>query len=90
MVRIQRRQTIGVQYFARPFVAHVEDTDLKLARRHVAEAEVRIEAQRRLIERLEDAGQPTDLAAQLLTSLEDTMVQMRAHCSYLERAFREG
>lgn len=69
-------------------MAEAEDAELAMARRHVAEGEVRIEAQKDLIGRLEDAGQPTELAEQLLASLEATMAQMRAHRDYLERAAR--
>jgi hypothetical protein len=67
-------------------VADPDESDLSMARRHIVEAELHIDAQRRLIAKLEEAGQPTELAEQLLTSLEDTLAQMRVHCDYLERA----
>lgn len=66
-------------------VAQPEDPELTMARRHLAEGEARIGAQRRMIDRLEDLGQPTDLAEQLLACLEGTMTQMQAHYAYLLR-----
>lgn len=69
-------------------MADLDDRDLTMARRHVAEAKVRIAAQRRLVTRLETAGRPSELAQQLLVSLEETMTQMQIHCDYLERAHR--
>jgi hypothetical protein len=71
-------------------MAAVIETELQMARRHVAEGRARIEAQEQLISRLHDLGQPTELAEQLLALLKDTIVQMQAHKAYLERAERGG
>jgi hypothetical protein len=62
---------------------------LELARRHVREANVRVDAQRRLIARLEVGGHPTRVAEDLLDSLLETTHQMEVHRDYLEgRAHR--
>ena len=60
-------------------------SDLELARRHLEEADVRIERQRELVAELHDRGQPTALAHDLLASLIETRRQMRAHYDYLRR-----
>jgi hypothetical protein len=57
--------------------------DLVLARRHLVEAHVRIDKQRRLIAHLEEGGHPLTLAEQLLSSLIATTEQMQAHHDYL-------
>jgi hypothetical protein len=62
-------------------VVHSEELDM--ARRHVAEGAARVAKQRQLVENLEADGYPTELAHQLLTSLEDTLEQMRRHLAYL-------
>jgi len=56
-----------------------------LARRHLAEGRARIARQRELICELEEAGQPTELAEELLRALIETLRQMRAHRDFLER-----
>lgn len=60
-----------------------ERDHLDLARRHLAEARVRIGNQVQLIERLRAQGHPTDLAESLLKSLLETQEQMRAHRDYI-------
>jgi hypothetical protein len=63
---------------------------LDLARRHLADAKLRIDGQRRLIERLRVGGHPTALAEQLLVSLLETEVEMRRHRDYLWAKIRAG
>ena len=57
---------------------HHRPEDLELARRRLAEAEVRIARQRELLEELRAHGHPTDLAAAFLRSLVETERQMQA------------
>lgn len=61
-----------------------EDEDLLMARRHIAEGQMRIDRQRQLICEMELAGHPTDLAETLLRLLMETLEQMRRHRDYLE------
>lgn len=61
-----------------------------MAQRHLVEGRARVARQRWLIRELEAAGQPTDLAEQLLTSLVEALRQMRIHRDYLEDREREG
>lgn len=66
-----------------PLVA--DDLDhLRMAERHLVEAESRIERQAELVDRLEAAGHPTELARALLSSFVATLAQMQAHRDYLE------
>ncbi len=58
---------------------------LELARRHVAEADVRIARQRELLADMRARGWPTQLASELLASLMETALQMRAHYEFLRR-----
>jgi hypothetical protein len=57
---------------------------LQLAKRHLVDGGRRIDRQRLLIARLRARGQPTELAEQLLVSLQDTLAQMQVHRDYLK------
>jgi hypothetical protein len=57
---------------------------LALARRHVAEAEARIDRQRSLIADMRERGQATEVAEDLLDTLLETTRHMRQHRDYIE------
>ena len=58
---------------------------LDMARRHVAEAQLRIARQAVLLARLRAEGQPTGLASDLLASMTETARHMRAHYDLLRQ-----
>lgn len=55
----------------------VVETNLEMARRHVAEQETRITRQKALIQRLEDGRVPTNRAEELLASMIDFLAILR-------------
>lgn len=61
------------------------ETDLDLAQRHVAEAEVRIERQKQIIAEMERDNHPqaAETARQLLATFCETVELMRAHLAEL-------
>ena len=69
-------------------MAYTRD-DLALAVRHVAEADQRIARQSRLAEGLRRDGLATELADELLATLEETARQMRAHMTAIEAQLAE-
>lgn len=60
-------------------------TPLQMARRHVAQQEALIARQRALIRRLQDAGQPDDLALKMLATMERTLELFRADLERISR-----
>jgi hypothetical protein len=62
---------------------------LDLAQRHLVAAKDRIARQRAILDELRAQGHPTELAADLLTSLIETERQMRAHYEFLQREDRD-
>ena len=56
-----------------------------MAKRHVAEQEALIAKHRELIRRLQDAGQPDDLARDILAIMEQTLAIFRQDLERLSR-----
>jgi hypothetical protein len=61
------------------------ETELEMAARHVVEQESRMSMQRTLIGRLMNVGAPTGPALELLDSMQDLLVTMRAHVARLAK-----
>ena len=57
------------------------ESPLEMARRHVAEAEIRIEQQRRLVEEMERDNYPraAEMARKTLQIMEETLAISREH-----------
>ena len=60
------------------------ESDLAMARRHVAEGERHVYLQCRIVERLHKLGASTDLADQLLGEFEHTLRTHREHLLRIE------
>ena len=60
------------------------ESDLEMARRHVAEAERHVQLQRDIVAHLRDLGGDVDTAEQLLSLFEETLDIHRAHRDRLE------
>ena len=60
------------------------ETDLEMARRHVAEAERHIRSQEDIVAHLRDLGGDVATAEQLLCLFEETLDIHRAHLDRLE------
>lgn len=58
--------------------------DLAMARRHVHEGEDRVSRQRQLLGRLEERGDATGTATDLLEAFEVSLEQMRQHLVAIE------
>jgi len=69
-----------------------EREDLTRAERHIAEGEVRLAEQRRLIEQMAEDGRSTAEAERLAQNLEETLEQfhIHRHLTLDEIARREG
>jgi hypothetical protein len=63
---------------------------LRLADRHIAEGELRIDAQVALVERMRVALQPLGPAEDYLALLRATMVEWQRHRGMIIAALREG
>jgi hypothetical protein len=61
------------------------DLVLEEVRRHVAAAEQRVAAQRRLLAELEQANEDTSAAHDVLQMLQSTLATMRQHLAFEER-----
>lgn len=64
------------------------ETDVEMARRHVAEAEIRLHRQRALVGALAERGLDTEMAAQTLAAFEAALQAMHEHLAleeWLER-----
>lgn len=55
------------------------ETDLKMARRHVAEGAARVEDQAALVARLTQQGRDTTAAELLLSCMREALLTIRAH-----------
>ncbi|WP_141686834.1 hypothetical protein [Bradyrhizobium sp. LMTR 3] len=60
------------------------ETEIEMARRHVAEQELRIERQRALIARLSAQGHSIEDAEEFLARMVELLDQMRAHVARLQ------
>ena len=72
---------------ARPAM-DIHETDLEMARRHVAEAQRRLHRQQALLVTLAELGRDTELAAQTLATFEAALQAMREHLAVEERLER--
>ncbi len=64
------------------------ETDVEMARRHVAEAEKRLYRQQALVGTLAGRGLDTEVAAQTLAAFELALQAMREHLALEERLER--
>jgi hypothetical protein len=63
---------------------NIHETDVEMARRHVAEAQRRLHRQRVLVTSLAELGHDTEVATQTLAAFEATLQIMREHLALEE------
>lgn len=65
-----------------------DESELEMARRHVAEGERHVRLQIEIVDHLHALGAPTEVAEQLMTQFEELLVMHRQHLAQLEE--RQG
>ena len=66
------------------------ESELEMARRHVAEGERHVLGQRRIIARLRELEADTGIAEDLLAAFETALGEHRAHLDHLEAEADNG
>ena len=63
----------------------LDESELEMARRHLAEGERHVRLQDEIIEHLRQLGASTEIAEQLKVQFEELLVMHRQHLERLER-----